>query len=142
MPDLFFSYCFKLFIAFFKSEFECFATGTLEQFEKKTKNISFAILFRTCDRFNMSPVQMAIELKCEKFISNPTVQHLSQNYWRGHNFDDASYSMIVADNLSFGLFHKYLKPKENQEKFVILYLFELLSIFSLIFLFGKTKRNL
>ena len=97
----------------FCREFERFATGTLEQFEKKTKNISFAILFRTCDRFNMSPVQMAIEFDCKNFISHPTVQHLMTQY-----FDDASFWRTVFDNLTIGLFHKYIKPEEHGEKFV------------------------
>ena len=97
----------------FCREFESFATGTLEQFEKKTKNISFAILFRTCDLFNMSPVQMAIEFDCKNFISHPTVQHLMTQY-----FDDASFWRTVVDNLTIGLFHKYLKPEEHRDKFV------------------------
>jgi hypothetical protein len=88
----------------------------------------------------MSPVQMAMELKCEKFISNSTVQHLIQNYWRGHNFDEASYWRIVADNLTFGFIHYYLKPKENREQFVILHLVKLLSFFYYFF-FIKDDQN-
>ena len=112
-------------------EFENFATGTLDQFEKKTNDISFAILLRTNDRFNMSPVEMAIEFNNEKFISNSLVQHLIEIYWYGHDYSKASwrFTRVFIDNLSFGLLHKYLKPKENREKFVIFYLIiKLLSI--------------
>ena len=111
-------------------EFENFATGTLEQFEKKTNDISFAILFRTNDRFNMSPVEMAIEFKNDKFISNSSVQHLIKIYWYGHDYSNASWqvSRIFIDNLSFGLLHKYLKPKGNREKFVIRYLMKLFNV--------------
>jgi hypothetical protein len=102
---------------YFCREFESFAIGTLDQFEKKTKNLNFSILFRTCDRFNMSPVQIAIEFNRKEFISNPSIQDLIENYWLGHDYRQVrcKFLRIFADNLTFGFLHKFLKPKERLE---------------------------
>ena len=106
-----------LYLSILNSEFVSFASGTLEEFVKRTNDIKFAVLLQTCERFGMSPLMMAFQFNSDTFISDSNVQQLITDYWLGHNYEKTKFrnTRILVDNLTFGFFHTYLKPSLKHE---------------------------
>jgi hypothetical protein len=64
------------------SEFENKAIGVLEVFDKNTKeNVVDVLVIRYLKELGMDCLELAVLCKCERFVSNTTVQRILDYIW-------------------------------------------------------------
>ena len=82
--------------------------NVLKKFEENTReNVDDVLINRYIDLFEMDCLQLAVECKCNDFMSTSIVQNFLDNTWKGTRYDANSsptiLSMIFITNLQLKL---------------------------------------
>ena len=103
---------FYLFFFIYTSEFENLAIGVLNIFDLNSDDlINSIVLLRQINIYGMDCLQMAVEARCLKFVSLPTVQILITEIWNGNLTMSKGFKAnlkFIISCLSFGFLAPFL----------------------------------
>ena len=78
----------------FDRQFEDLAVGVLRIYDKNTREcVNDVLVIRYIRDLEMDSLELAVHCKCDRFVSNSTVQSILDNIWRGKT-NDTSHMVI------------------------------------------------
>ena len=81
------------------------AIGIVKIFDENTRDIiNDTLIVRYIEPFKMDCLELAVTCDCKKFLSQPTIQKVMDNLWKGTTIDESElvvFTVLIFKNKYF-----------------------------------------